>query len=283
MCSLIDDLVYNVSQISKFKDVAIIGDDSVVPFYRIADPDPEMRSLNIPPCPTTWHRLRQPHPRGHGHNYIMTDVPYASFNNVPDYVTRPQLDAGIGRIFADSPYRLAQIIDGYETPVKLEAATRTANVFNLLPDTVNWPNAVKLALTPILGRNFTKVPGPAAVPGDYAQVNGEDMHWNPGDVAWSATNDDLTLIWSHATHMYQNTEKNPDIVAGTYNSIPEDEPGHVVISTGCHSGYSVGHVSSIGDYTPYDQSLVKSLINKEVTYIAPTTYGIGANKRRRLP
>ena len=38
---LINALVYNVSQVSKFKDVAIIGDDSVVPFYRMADPDPE--------------------------------------------------------------------------------------------------------------------------------------------------------------------------------------------------------------------------------------------------
>ena len=207
----------------------------------------------------------------------MTDVPYASFNNAPDYVTEPQIDAGIGRIFADSPNRLAQIIDGYETPIRLEAATRTANLFNLLPDTVNWPSVVQLSLLPILNRNFAKVLGPTAAPGDYAQVNGENMHWSPGDVAWSVANDDLTLIWSHATHMNQNTEKNPDIVAATYNSIPEDEPGHVVIDTGCHSGYSVSHVSSIPDYTPYEQSLVRSLINREVTYIAPTTYGIGAN------
>ena len=53
---LINALVYNVSQVSKFKDVAIIGDDSVVPFYRMADPDPNMKESEYPTLPRTWAR-----------------------------------------------------------------------------------------------------------------------------------------------------------------------------------------------------------------------------------
>jgi alpha-tubulin suppressor-like RCC1 family protein len=289
MGKLIDAFTSNLGAGHSIKDIAIVGDDSVVPFYRRPDlpntGDPESDYPGNTPG-DLGSNFGNPTLIDSGANYIMTDVPYACFGIDPDTSNFPVVEAGIGRIFAGHPGQLAQIIDGYETPVDLDPSIRTAEVFNLHNETsdnpplVNWPNAVKLALKPVLDKYFKLVPNSAVIlPGQYFQKNGQVMGWTPGSLASSLQQADITLLWSHATHLFQITEPEdgPAIVAGTYSGIP-NEPGHVLISTGCHSGYSVGRVSSSGDYTPYDQSLVNSLISKEITYLAPTTYGIGDEK-----
>jgi alpha-tubulin suppressor-like RCC1 family protein len=289
MGRLIDDFTSNLGAGHSIKDIAIVGDDSVVPFYRRPDPpntgEPESDYPSNTPG-DLGSNYGNPTLIDSGWNYIMTDVPYACFGIDPDTSSFPVVEAGIGRIFAGHPGQLTQIIDGYETPVDLDPSIRTAEVFNLHNETrdnpplVNWPNAVKLALKPVLDKYFKLVPNSAVIlPGQYFQKNGQVMSWTPGSVASSLQQADITLLWSHATHEFQITEpeEGPAIVAGTYSGIP-NEPGHVLISTGCHSGYSVGRVSSSGDYAPYDQSLVNGLISKEITYLAPTTYGIGDEK-----
>jgi alpha-tubulin suppressor-like RCC1 family protein len=290
MGKLIDDFTNNLGTGHSVKDIAIVGDDSVVPFYRRPDPpntgEPESDYPSNTPG-DLGSDYGNPTLIDSGANYIMTDVPYACFGINPDTSSFPMVEAGIGRIFADHPGQLAQIIDGYETPVDLNPVTRTAEVFNLHDETkdnpplVNWPNAVKLALKPVLDKYFRLTTGsPVILPDQYFQKNGQVMGWAPGSVASSLQQADITLLWSHATHEFQFTEpeEGPAIVPGTYSGIPVSEPGHMVISTGCHSGYSVGRVSTRGNYTPYDQSLVKSLLAKEITYLAPTTYGIGDEK-----
>jgi hypothetical protein len=83
---------------------------------------------------------------------IMTDVPYGSYDNVdPDNIKQPRLDAAVGRVFADKPSQLIEIINAYCTPISLHNAA----IFQLDADTVDWPVQVQVTLMPVLTKYFS--------------------------------------------------------------------------------------------------------------------------------
>ena len=108
----------------------------------------------------------------------------------------------------------------------------------------------------------------------YYHFDGASMDWKAEDVASALANAHRTLLWTTSSHKDANTK-------GSAKLAPKDidkgggAPGHVLISTGSHMGYSVANFSTEGDLTPYKTNFVKSLVEKKVTFIAPTTYSAG--------
>lgn len=457
MGELVDEYLGWLGRRTAFRNLAIIGDDSVVPYYRLESPAPSMKE----------EKYAVPKDYGNptlidtGQGYVMTDVPYGMYWELgtPENLPRPELDAGVGRVFAQRPANLIQIINGYEMPVqrsnavvfslgdespkpepgasgpkpsasgssapaargpedpeppespititagepeveegKVTLAITTKNTgdayenarygmkvnapgvkggslnvsygkdetFRLTrveesddfvgyfgpeegltieegwdetteftidfgtstedrkitvdawlgtapepkpeeavatmervtinipgvkpppppppPPTagreggVNWPLAVRTALIPVLEQAFERkgeIKSPVSYDLDrYYYFDGASMEWKPEDVISALSNAHITLLWSTASHKEANTK-------GGAKLAPKDidkgggAQGHVLISTGSHMGYSVANFSTEADLTPYKTNFVKSILEKHITFIAPTTYSAG--------
>jgi len=277
---LIDEYIRDVGNATWFRNLAIIGDDEVVPSFRRTSPDASMQEFK-------YGNVHYGNPTllDSSSNLIITDMPYGSYDNTnPDFVLQPRIDAGVGRIFAKRPGKLVELIDAYEGPIVLVPGERKAVIFGLhnelvvpgRPD-VEWPAAINASVMPVLERTFDsqfEPPLPYQA-GLYYYHDGDIMDWSPEDVTEAINAVDITMFWSHMSHTVANTRNNRDLSAFDYDLMPES-PGHVLLSTGCHSGYSVAYNSSENDFTPYENALVKSLLEKKVTHFAPTVYGIGA-------
>lgn len=276
----LDAFVNKLGAAYRFKYLALIGDDRVVPFYRVVDltsvpADGEHKYPSEVGGASGNQTLRTS-----AADQIMTDVPYGSYDNTdPNTVPHPRLDVGVGRIFADGPDKLVKIMDAYESPVNLYPEERTAVLYSLKADHVNWPDAVNAGLLPVLnaqmqGGNQILNNNPIVyTPGQFYHYDGTVVRWSPDDVANAVNKANVTLFWSHADHVSELTQNNPRVRAATYDAMPES-PGHLLIDTGCHSGYSVSQTGTNPNH--YNDAMAASLMEKKVTYIAPTTYGIGA-------
>ncbi|MGI5922025.1 MAG: CFI-box-CTERM domain-containing protein [Syntrophomonadaceae bacterium] len=278
---LIDSFINAISGQKSIKNIAIIGDDQVVPFFRRSDP-----TRNVDGDGTCWEEEYYDDMHGGGENptivdsdsgVIMTDVPYGNYDNVdPDNIRRPKLDAAVGRVFADRPAQLIDIINAYRTPISLHNAA----VFQLDKDTVDWPVQVQVTLTPILAQKYLSVGNIADSPNFgmykvyfYTPITSPNG-WSPTDVTTALQNVYLNMLWSHCDHMHAGTYLKNALTSQELNCMVES-PGHVMISTGCHSGYSIAHDSPEGNFDYYYNSLVRSMLAKQISYIAPTSYGVG--------
>lgn len=275
---LIDDFQNNVGTASNFKNVAIIGDDLVVPFYRRTDP--LNKEQNYPgEIGGTKNNVTL---RGSEANNIITDIPYGTYEKNAEGVVKPRLDAAVGRIFADHPSKLVEIIDGYETPIDLTPGSRNAILLNLKNDSLKWEKAADIGILPALTANMgvanevydltaTLLP---LTPGQLYHYDGRRVEWTPGNVTTSLENADLTLFLSHAEHKSMSTPSGSDITAARYVAI-SDQPGHMLLSFGCHSGYTVSKTGTQDSL--YEDAMAKSLLEKKITYFAPTGYGWSSN------
>jgi hypothetical protein len=275
---LIDEYIARLGSSTgrSIKNIAIIGDDEVVPFYRRIDPlDFEMEYTG-PEDMNGSHG--NPTLRDSGLGYIMTDIPYASFDNTnPDNVVLPKPDMGIGRIFGVNPNALISSINGYEKPIDL-SPSRRAVIFNIKNDNVLWEPVVQKTLVPVLEKHFDKgdiKDAPPYASGKYYQHNEAETLWFTHNFEEALTGANLTMLWTHTNHQsIQAPVKNEGIFRWTIDYM-RNSPGHVLLSTGCHSGYSVSHNSIIGNYSMYETALVNSIISKSISYFAPTVYGLG--------
>ncbi|MDD2497244.1 MAG: Ig-like domain-containing protein [Desulfitobacteriaceae bacterium] len=286
MGELISEYMKRLGHATAFKNLAIIGDDSVVPFYRLESPAPAMNEQKYANSPRDYGN---PTLIDTGKDLVMTDIPYTIYGNTdtPENIKKPVIDAGVGRVFATRPANLIKMIDQYEKPITLIPYDRNAAIFSLEDETldpqnksaINWPSAVKTALIPVMDKAFSGK-GRTAKPmsyerGKYYYYDGSSMGWKAEDVTAAVEKTNITLLWDHATHKDANTKNNAKLVPKDFDKMA-DSPGHILISNGSHMGYSVSQYSSEADYTPYKTAFVKSILEKKVTYIAPTTYGVGA-------
>ena len=128
--------------------LAIIGDDAVVPFYRVENVhSPSAREYNHPiqtaevagleaklrddgnPTLMDSRMVFSGHP-----GYLMSDVPYGVFAAMATFdgllpVDYPVPDMDVGRIFYDSPLELVAGIDAYERPIDLRVAQTIGAAF----------------------------------------------------------------------------------------------------------------------------------------------------------
>lgn len=274
MGNLINAWVNKVGTTTRFKNIAIIGDDKVIPFVRKSDPTNQEH--DYPPSVggtqgniTLMSNLA---------DKIMTDIPYGSYEIA--LVANPRIDAAVGRIFTDRPDKLIEVIDGYEETIELNPANRTAVIYSIAKDTVNWPLAVDVVLKPVLNAQMrggiqvtnASLAVPPYAAGKYYHYDGTVVKWSAGKVTDSISNANITMFWSHADQRLQNTQNNPDLTAADLDAMP-DSPGHILINPGCHAGMTESQSGTNPGL--YDDAMAASLIEKKVTYLAPTTYGIG--------
>lgn len=297
---IIDELLNYISQTSKFKYVAILGDDEVIPFYRRSDPTIEQYQDNPPafrpmeagyvPDDMRGKYWGNPTLRDTRDAFIMTDAPYGSYSDTnPDTVPFPIPDAGVGRIFADNPLTLINMINGFETPINVIPEKSRAVILALdsdlptYPEGVDFPRAVRNAVRSVLKtkykRQMSVYAGPPYKDNYFYWFDGTYQEWGANDLVTAIEEATITALWSHAQHVLEETQGHPLITDSDFIHL-DPSPGHILINAGCHSGYSVSHNNSFQSYEsyrPYERAMVNEIISKQVAYLAPSTYGLSRN------
>lgn len=301
MYKAIDLLVAKLPLYSQ-DNIAIIGDDAVVPFYRV--PNLESASCQGDGCneatytgnTDSWSDT----PAGidTAANLVLSDVPYATDNvTLPD---APQSSYAVGRIFASAPLTLTRIISGYEEPAVVDPAQTSAYVFNLANEydtnsygrvytAFDWQgNTAGSTIDPLKASGYLTVTNDLTETGQayyYGWIDGElGLLWDSADLLYildKPNHNQLTVLNSHASHLSQTTADSSDDLFGAYFDLLLPYPGAVLVNFGCHAGYSTGFdQTDPDDYL--DFMLVRGALEANLAYHASTTYGAttgGANTR----
>jgi CSLREA domain-containing protein len=290
------------------KYVAIIGDDAVVPFYRLpvragafsetrypgqvqhtagiatgADGNPTLLDTADPAV-------------GAGKGRLMSDVPYGSLPAfLPDYPT-PVL--GVGRVHYARPLQLAAAIAAYEQPLELQHNQSNASAVILNNEYaldgsphILWVDIFNRAIRPTFNnhygaanvQNSVALTLPVNFQNGWAYLyHGDASPWTLATTQRALANTDVRLLYTHADHLLALTEAGRRGIAGAANILGSDLSDTrigLVLSTGCHSGYSPAYFQNNAAHPYYHLSLVRNLLDRHVAYIAPTTYGTGDNAR----
>lgn len=289
MCLDIKKLVHDISNIHPFKYVVIVGDDEVVPMFRRYDGTNQEAGYPVSLGGDFGNRTLKDSALG----YIMSDVPYGMYEaQNPIFNDRPLLDAAVGRIFAKLPSTMINQIIANETALDVSDVSSAA-IFSIRdePHNFRWPLSIELGLKPVL-QNFApgEVDPTKAVqeytPGNCYWWDADLYPWGPKRYADAVSRVSLTMIWGHADHTeYENTGNNWDPSAPleyTHYDSMNAAPRSLIVTIGCHSGYHSSHQSDVGHFGPYGAGLVKSALEKEVSYLAPTTYGLRTGNSAQL-
>jgi outer membrane protein assembly factor BamB/PKD repeat protein len=263
---LIDLFIKNVNEKTKrninnydtypIKNIAIIGDDQVIPFYRVYDMIEDECTADIYKNPTLKDRAN---------NYIMSDIPYSTRDNtiIQGNGNLPIPDIGVGRIFSDKPTNIVQSINQYEKDIVLKNAGVfvQSDALRLRETLIN----TGLDISNFLFKNFL-------VLDDFVFKK-----WTKHDYISAFSNNDLIFLFSHASEIqsdsYASSYEN-DIHKEDYLKISENSP-QVLLTTGCHAGFSTSYEE--GDFDKYSESLVSGVLHRDIAYFAKTATGLGGN------
>ncbi|MBI5566177.1 MAG: right-handed parallel beta-helix repeat-containing protein, partial [Chloroflexi bacterium] len=288
MYPAIDQLVGFVPT-SSMKYVAVVGDDAVLPFYRVPDPKAtdECRYFATITC-TQPINHNVPAIIDTQANFILSDVPYST--HAAATPNAPLAEWGLGRIFARSPLSLTAMIDGYEQPLIAGPKTGSAFLFNIKNEknvtgtvTFDWQENSRPFYAAQLAAGYVTYTTQLTDRGKPLRRLWYDEEagwgWRPGNVAYGLEDPSagprLTVLNSHANHLYNTTPTTTVFHAGFIdNRAPF--PGSAFINIGCHAGYSTGYdvtPSTITVTNYYTQALVRAVLDRQITYHASTTYG----------
>ena len=263
--------------------IAIIGDDEVVPFYRRTDPtEREKGRTSAGTCTgregyvdydmDCIERIGEADARGNPSlndtdegGYIMTDLPYATrADDDPDGKDCVEPDIGVGRVFANDPNHLVQMIVNYETQITVNEAVLLVN-----DDSIFIDEATNI-LAPTL-RNYLSAANVDTV-----------LRWLPNGAISHINSTPLTYLLSHANHLsWSDSDSFSDLDVRQFDAMGW-VGARLLFSDGCHSGYTLSNHStanmSTRDYdSVYNNSLARIIMHQGITFIAPTTYGLGNN------
>ncbi len=274
---------------ARLKSIAIIGDDAVVPFYRFPDPKADDESRYEQGNDAAGNPLH------HGvatiidtqENVIMTDVPYS--NRAMTTPPGPDVDWGLGRIFALAPLSLVAMIDGYEKPAVVGPLTGSAFTFNIRNElyadgTVKfgWQANTRTLVNLLRDSGYNVLTDDLTDRGTprhrlwWDETAGDK--WVPGNVTYALNNPAsgprLTILNSHATHYYNTTPITLHFTSG-YLNILAVFPGSVFVNVGCHAGYTTGYdaTNDPQKWNYYTNALVRGALERQITYHASTTFG----------
>jgi hypothetical protein len=249
---------------NKIKYIAIIGDDSVVPFYRIVvfNIEHTLNERNYQnnldarhSSPTLLDIDRQ---LGSPKGYWMSDVPYGTYDRMRNPSKAAKLDVGLGRIFSDEPLELINLIDAFEMPLKLYKNTSRTFVMVSMDRIPGEPREYFNARTeklyiPILSQYYSSgiVPegrrpsvavgaGHVYDPGAY-WVSGNNLpDWDRDDLQVVKQIADLLIFQTHGTHLDLGDGDSIDqIFARDIGRNPRTSRIKLFITHGCHSGLSI--------------------------------------------
>jgi hypothetical protein len=269
--------------------VAVIGDDAVVPFYRYPDPTADVRD---------WDEARyvtetlgnDDHGVGTVQDsrakQLMTDVPYSTWSAATPQAPRP--DLALGRIFATRPLSLTEMIAGYEQPVRIGAQTGSAfvfsraneyNVFRELDG--DWQTSTRNnVITMLRSHGYitrTKQLTDRGQPRRLGWIDAQaGMKWRAANVGYvlnRAGGNRLTVLFSHAIHLYNETPSVNTSPPGLFwvkhlYALPPF-PGAVLVNYGCHAGYSTGYDPRRTDTEQWGSSSAASKVTSPASLRGP--------------
>jgi hypothetical protein len=286
MAQLVDELIYqvNVDTGNTLTNVTIIGDDQVVPFYRVKDPQDIYRQDGS-------HERRYPSEVGgtrenptlidSGVGYILSDVPYGTRNNIePSQVPRPYPQMGVGRVFSSRPYQLVQAFDAYKQRVEIAPDASTASLF--------YPRRGSMDFPLLLEREYGMLHPMQNWYGDALTVySGAVGPWREADFAARLLQDGLISVWSHSTHLgvQVDTEGYSGTIRAT-NLQHQDTTGpSILLGMGCHLGYTTGHYPDGTTVSYYDDALMLPLLERGITVFAPSSvaYAVPGSSDQPMP
>ncbi len=275
--------------------LAIIGDDQVVPFYRVPDPtnliagkkykeqDYPKKYIN-PPGALNNAVLVDMETKG----YIMSDVPYSiqSYQEIDHETTHnaiplPEPNIGIGRIFATRPNNLVQAIRQYQEPLDLTWQPNTLPLHFFIgldktpssPDYINFP------------QRFESM-GQRLIQWDSVAGRYQDTTNTPENIVQALKQGTLVSFWGghgahkHLTLKHTGNIANDFLLNTSIDALPETDTRTPTLATflSCHTGLSVsdfpdGKYNGTEETHPhYQGSLMRSLLDKGITVFAPTSY-----------
>ena len=280
--------------------VAIIGDDAVVPFYRVAVPGSAYDETDYPTEVDGTAGLNTgadgnptlSDTASGARGYIMSDVPYGTIRTALVDYPIPPLD--VGRIFYETPLELVQAIDAYEQPVDLRRANSRGSAVYLNNESngIQWVRIFHRAIRPVLCTHYGRARVQDNVPSNRPRNfqdgwvylyngSGPSPRWDHATAQRAANNTDLMLFYSHADHLSWQTEGSRIGQARARDLFASDLANAslaVAMSTGCHSGYSTSYEQTT-NHRYYNNALVRAMLDRHVAYFAPTTYGTGDDNR----
>lgn len=254
------------SQHAGLRYLLLIGDDRVLPFYRLPD-----RTIETPE--KTYAEVNEKHPTGAAlrGNYYLTDDFYAT--DKPTITSAGTVlyipDLAVGRLI-ETPADMGQLIDrflGAPMPV-IDRVLVTGWTFVSDVAAENCRNWRQML------RDNTQTKVNCAMIGEFwtqQQFRDARLQTNPRYVVQS--------INGHAAHF---GDQSPDLV--TFNvSLVEaaniDYAGGLVYAVGCHSGLNVppenSGESSVGTHPLSALDLPESFIRKGANYVGNTGFGYG--------
>jgi hypothetical protein len=290
MGHLIDQLIayLNAETGNSIRDVALVGDDQVVPFYRVFDPADFYEVFNENYEGDYFSRERgYPDtvggPQGNATlidssaGYILSDVPYgiwahqvitegtwlSALPNLPRWAAYPEPNMGVGRVFSPRPHQLMVAIERYETPLFLTPGYADAALFLAQDAFLDFSYLARRSLFPQIRHWF----------GNRLQVFDRSVTpWEPTQFATAIEQNDLVSWWGHATHQTFAIEgASRYIDVQDLDAIATTQPV-ALVGFGCHLGYSVSRYPDGGGLVyPYTRSLLNPLLAQGVTYFAPSS------------
>jgi hypothetical protein len=273
--------------------IAILGDDQVIPFYRLSDPKAKEHDYPATRDNTTHADSFQ--------DIIMSDLPYATWSTgVPgEGQTAPQPDVAAGRILLDTPQALIQAIDGYEQPISVTSAsilaypaygwekkTPTAQWWD--PDYLAKRSGVTNPNYPVGARKVFDQLSPAlgaAISTRYGDPFDNNASVNDWTVS-RFTNDlktlDLVFALSHGSGEAIQT---PGFSAASdyvwYDDLAGVTGGGILVNSVCHGGYTVGAEGRTFPDDPVDSDytghLALGAITRSLPMLGPTSYAYWAH------
>ncbi len=219
-------------------------------------------------------------------DFIVSDIPYSTLqNDNPNNVNNPQPDIPIGRVFAEDPYTLVSIIDAYETSIRIDENTSNSSLFHLDSDcpwwqigpcrAINWEWYGINVYQPLLATHFQHGEISLVPPFEddhYYQYNGNVVGWTSADVVEAIPNTDIGIISSHGSWLGNQTQSGLSLGRTNYEGM-SDSTGNILVNGGCHTGLSLSHNSPSNNYDAFNNAIVNSILEKELGYFAPSTWG----------
>jgi|GEM_PF-1416066 len=274
-------LGYSTKELGDYLDfIAIVGDDEVVPYYRRTDPTgKESGTGNLADeCDSgegyvRWDLeckmgLLEDNATGNPaladtlSGYVLTDVPYASRSSQnPETVNKPSPDHAVGRIFAHEPNKLIQLVNAYETEVRVDEAgmfTHTDEFMGRIRDRATSALTEYLAESDVAHGPFV---------------------WGEWDALSSLNSTPLNYFITHANHMRFCTAscENDFITREDLEDVGWSAQ-NMLVTPACHSGFTVpwdkaSSLTTNESRNAFNETLALNFMDNGVTYIAPTTYG----------
>ncbi len=277
-----NNLLTHLSQPARtLKYLAIIGDDSVVPFLRLEVPNHGFDERKYLSGQADDNPTLQDTQFDTDKGVLMTDVPYGTYTSILEYYPKP--DMGVGRIFYDTPLALIEAIAAYEQPIDLRAAQSRVTLLHLAnegTDGIQWSDLVDAAFIPKLtgyyGASNLDRHVPFTMPinfenGHVYVYDGATTNWNAiTTTRRAAANSNLLIFQTHADHRALSAADDSEIEASDFVSATVD----LVMTTACHAGYSTAYRQTNAAHPYYRDSLVRSLLNRHAAYFASASYGM---------